>query len=162
MGIDPGGSGGICIIKEDGGIFELFKTPDTPAAFLSRLNRYRGMNVRCLTEQVYCRPTDGVKAAFGFGHTVGILHAVLASAVIEYQEIRPQVWQKHYVTTGTKQDRKAHKNNLKERAIALFPDQKVTLWSADALLLAHHCFHLFNLKNADDQGPPVEPLSRGD
>jgi hypothetical protein len=143
IGIDPGASGGICIIKNNGGIFETFKTPDTPEDFLLRLNRYKGTNTRCFVEQVYCRPTDGVKAAFGFGHTVGVLHTVLAAAEIQYQEIHPKIWQKHFVTPSKTEDRKAHKNKLKAKAEELYPLHKVTLWSADAMLIARHCYNFF-------------------
>ena len=46
----------------------------------------------------------------------------------------------------------AYKNRLKFVAELLFPDQKVTLWNSDALLIAHSVFV------ADKKGEVVDNL----
>lgn len=55
---------------------------------------------------------------------------------ITVKELSPVKWQKHFqLKCQTYKDRK---KELKDHCIKLFPDQKVTLWNCDALLMMEY------------------------
>ncbi len=80
-------------------------------------------------------------AMFKFGRSAGLLTGFLIAAGIPYEEITPQVWQKALGLPSKKLDEKKgqFKNRLKQKAEQLFPQVKVTLATADALLIAEFC-----------------------
>jgi hypothetical protein len=68
---------------------------------------------------------------------VGYVEGVLAAKGVRIVRVRPHDWQKHF-RLGTKKDCSGTtewKNKLKSEAIRRFPSQKVTLATADALLI---------------------------
>lgn len=96
------------------------------------------------------RPGGGVHRNLASGHTMfkfgwcyGAIRMALASHgyLVRTTHVTPQVWQKAIgVACKTKgESQNSFKNRLKDRAIELFPNVKVTLKNADALLLAHYC-----------------------
>ena len=78
---------------------------------------------------------------FNFGRVTGAVLASLEAAGIPYAEVHPNVWQRAIgiEPRGKKEKKGAFKNRLKARAVELFPDQKVTLKTCDALLLCYYC-----------------------
>ena len=52
---------------------------------------------------------------------------------VDVIELSPAKWQKYFKLKSKKY--KDRKNELKEHAVRIFPDQKVTLWNCDALLM---------------------------
>lgn len=54
-------------------------------------------------EDVHSMPTDGKKAAFSFGYSIGNLHACLRMMQLNFNLVTPQKWRK-YTNTKTKQD----------------------------------------------------------
>ena len=145
VGIDPGASGGICVLVR-GEHVSSFNTPDTVSdaldlfrdvdhgmgmgetlrivAYMEKVGGYAGVN----------RPGSRM---FNFGRGVGILETAVASAGIRLEFVTPGVWQKHF-SINRKPDEKdnAFKNRLKAKAQQLHPKVKVTLKTADALLIA--------------------------
>ena len=73
---------------------------------------------------------------FNFGRNFGFLLGTLAGLYIRTELITPQKWQKA-LGLGTSKGMKPTewKNKLKAEAPRLFPDIKVTLKTADALLI---------------------------
>ena len=70
--------------------------------------------------------------------------AMLVAARIPYVLVAPVTWQKHLDLPKrgrTPKGKAQHKRDLRDAAQALFPGRKVTLQTADALLM----FHLANL-----------------
>ena len=66
----------------------------------------------------------------------GVLYGAAVSCGWEVHRVRPAIWQKaHPVGTKGELSTTAWKNKLKARAGELFPELKVTLANADALLI---------------------------
>jgi crossover junction endodeoxyribonuclease RuvC len=74
---------------------------------------------------------------FRFGRNFGFILGVFAALKIPVELVRPQKWQKALSlgTSAAHASKTAWKNHLKAEAQRRFPDQKVTLATADALLL---------------------------
>lgn len=139
IGIDPGANGGIAVLFEDGrtwamgmpGDSELIgvlrdlshaDTPVQPVAFLELVGGYIGKG----------QPGS---AMFRFGESFGFVRGVLQTLRIPTELVRPQVWQRGLPGVKGSEGVK-RKRLLKEHAARLFPDLKVTLATADALLIA--------------------------
>jgi len=135
IGVDPGKSGAIAFIPEDGEPW-FIKTNETLQDISDALNSAWGVNGRlsALIEKVHSSPQMGVKSAFTFGESYGQLTALLVAHGIPYDTVRPQAWQKA-MQCMTKGD----KNITKAKAQSLFPGMKITHANADALLIAEHC-----------------------
>jgi hypothetical protein len=89
------------------------------------------------------KPQPG-SAMFKFGMSYGGLRMALIAAGISFLEVTPQQWQKTLgVSTKKKNETKGKfKNRLKALAQQIFPSVKVTLATADALLLAEYARRL--------------------
>lgn len=140
IGLDLGSNGGVAVIDTNGSIIEVFKNPDTVTDWIARLSAYTGKQCFCITEKVHSMPQNGGKANFTFGRTTGITLTLLEVNKIPFQEITPQTWMKHYMMKKEKSESNTEwKNRLKNKAQQLFPTHAVTLWNADALLMAEYC-----------------------
>ena len=130
IGIDPGKSGGIAIISEEGAF--AIKMPETEKDIFEYL-RDNSYNSFCLIEQVHAMPGQGVTSMFNFGMGYGGLRMALIGANIPFETVTPQKWQKALgCRTG------GDKNVSKRKAQELFPDIKITHAIADCLLIAHY------------------------
>lgn len=140
IGLDLGSNGGVVVLDESGQVKEVFKNPDNVQDWVEKLSKYKNQNCFCLTEKVHSQPINGGKANFTFGKTVGITLTIFEICQIPYQEVTPQSWMKAYMMKKDKGETvTAWKNRLKTKAQQIFPKEKVTLWSADAFLIAEHC-----------------------
>lgn len=140
IGLDLGSNGGVVVLQEDGQVAEVFKNPDNVKDWVEKLYKYKDHHCFCLTEKVHSMPINGGKANFTFGKTVGITLTILEICQIPFQEITPQSWMKGYMMKKEKTESMTDwKNRLKNKAQQLFPKEKVTLWSADAFLIAEFC-----------------------
>lgn len=156
MGIDPGASGGIAIVGNK--YLQVHKMPEGETAIWELISKYGwsyddepgrlGMDpqyrIYAAIEQVggfaKGRKLPG-NHMFNFGMNYGWLCMALTAANIPYLKIHPNVWQramgieKH----GKEESDNKFKNRIKVLAQALFPNTKVTLNTADALVLAEYC-----------------------
>ena len=84
-------------------------------------------------------PGQGAQAMWKFsGNYHGIRMALLANN-IPFETVSPQKWQKFYnIKKDKNQSKTQHKNKLKAKAQELFPNEKITLKNADALLIAYY------------------------
>lgn len=167
VGIDPGRSGGMALIEA--GKASVTPMPETVRDIwdwfcLVRLSvRARQKHITsphpitmspyvfAVVEKVggYIRPSsDGLTGggqpgshAFTFGKSYGMLLMALTATGIPYEEVTPQNWQRELglAPRSKGESKNSHKNRLKGKAQQLFPDTKVTLKTADALLLAECC-----------------------
>ena len=139
IGIDPGLSGGIAKLKEDGTVLVIEKMPPTDLDVYDALAALDCGPEKAMLERVSASPQMGVTSAFTFGKGYGGLRMALTASGIPFDEVTPQRWQKA-MQCLTKGD----KNVSKRRAQQLFPQVKVTHYLADALLIAEYCrrFHL--------------------
>ena len=137
IGIDPGKSGSLAIIN--GKSVMVKKMPETPKDLFDFVNKFKGKDVLCYLEKVGGLPGMGGSAMFNFGKGYGHLEMVLIANDIKFITVTPQVWQKYFQIGTTKSKAgKDWKNILKAKAQQLFPKIEVTLWSADALLIAEY------------------------
>lgn len=152
IGIDPGKTGGIASVGDDGRVLRVDPMPLTPADILMAICAHRDHDalyyqdggqdakvkrqpVKCVLEWVSASPQMGVVSAFTFGRGYGQLEAFLLAADIPFDLATPKHWQRvmQCLTGG-------NKNISKARAQALFPSfPKITHAIADALLIAEFC-----------------------
>lgn len=143
-GIDPGASGAIALLSEYNRSIVAFKLSNTEDEISDFLRSYRSQIYFCLMEQVHAFPardkddptkiTQGITSTFTFGQNYGFLRGILSALKIPRETITPRKWQKALgCLTG------GNKNVTKVRAQELYPDFRVTLWNADAILIAHLC-----------------------
>lgn len=153
IGIDPGASGAMAIRYANGAVIAFpwqgesdFVSDIDNISDLMFLEHYE---VVAVVEQVggFVGKAQPGSAMFKFGENYGFIRGVLAKAQIPYRLVRPQQWQKGLPKTPKLADKAAakrqHKNDLKDRAAALFPKVKVTLANADALLLLDYAMRNF-------------------
>jgi len=151
LGIDPGKSGGLALIhpflsdpvraipmpSTDRDIWEWFlplgEWPDSrhiqQVAVIERVGGFIKGN-----------PLPGSKM-FNFGRNYGVLIGCLTAADIPFEEVTASKWQHALGIAPRKktESRTAFKNRLKQKAQQLFPSVKVTLATADALLVTEYC-----------------------
>lgn len=142
IGIDPGVSGAITALNENGKVVALTKMPQTMGELLRFLQQFTDNDTTCYLEKVHARPGDGAASMFKFGRGFGWLQMALFASKIKTIEVLPNIWMRGLGIKSKKKDetKTAYKNRLKFVAEQLFPDQKVTLWNADALLIAHAAY----------------------
>lgn len=139
IGVDPGVSGAITALDENGKVVALTKMPQTMGELLSFLQQFTDNDTTCYLEKVHARPGDGAASMFKFGQGFGWLQMALLAAKVKTIEVLPNTWMRGLGIKSKKKDetKTAYKNRLKFVAEQLFPEQRVTLWNADALLIAH-------------------------
>lgn len=147
IGIDPGKSGGMAWLREDNLTVPIsVKTDGTTEKdlemFLNKLadeqtRKYAG--IFAVIEKVSSSPQMGVTSAFTFGRNFGFWLGLLTATPIPYVMVSPQKWQKA-MGCLTKGD----KNVSKAAAQRLYPNEKITHATADALLLATYCRRFHN------------------
>ena len=147
IAIDPGVQGGIAI--EHLGCVVSYSMPETDDDVVDLLAnaivaaKAEGVPVVCFLEVVggYIRgnPAPG-STMFTFGEGFGLIKGVMKSYKVRLELVRPQKWQASF-GLGTKKragGTNRWKNKLKAEAQRLFPAQKVTKKTADALLVLEH------------------------
>ena len=150
IGVDPGTTGGLVALTQQpsGSVWERFTSmPRTERGIWDWFDTplFQGSvgPVIAVIEQVsgYLGEAQPGSAMFKFGASYGGLRMALVAAGIPFAAVRPQVWQKllGIKPRRKKENRTAWKNRLKSEAERLFPDLKITLATADALLIAYYC-----------------------
>ena len=138
VGIDPGKSGGIAVISE--GNIKASKTPYEPIQMSltvsSAVNSAHIENekLKVYIENVHAFPTDGRSSAFKFGCNYGMWLGILASNNITPIKVSPFKWMQEFAPLP--KIKKERKQMLKQIAQEMFPDIRVTLSTADAILIA--------------------------
>ena len=170
IGIDPGVNGGIALITED--TVTSHKMPETEGDICGLLwaiysnspnaswERDTGCHksIRAVIEEQRPRPTrwfSPVTKAWQqsilkstcllYGQYLQIRGMLLAIG-IPFEDCPPRRWQKDVGLPDKEKGEKdgPWKNKAKVKAQGLFPDVKVTLATADALLIAEHCRRRFS------------------
>lgn len=100
IGIDPGKSGALAILHEDGHI----ETYTFDAAVYANVLDHVSKNTDpiCCLEKVGAMPGQGVVSMFNFGHNLGFIEGVLITARVPYQLVPPQTWKKEFSLTSDK------------------------------------------------------------
>lgn len=151
LGVDPGIGGGIAVIS----LRETFavKMPDTEEGiwdFVSGYSTSDDVASYAVIEKVggyvagdYNRPAMGA-SQFVFGTSYGMCLMALIAAGIKVEKVHSRTWQRDFIVKQKKSARiklsyAERKRRLKAIAQELYPTLKVTLKTADALLLATYC-----------------------
>lgn len=142
IGIDPGQNGGIAVLA--GEEVETFKMPaiypDIYLLFCELVTTY-GSITAILEDVGQGMPGQSSSATAKFARHMGHLEMALLAVGVRTEMVKPQKWQKIFSNTiGNSRglEKRDWKNRLKAEAQRLFPGQSVTLWSADALLIAEY------------------------
>lgn len=146
LGIDPGITGGVVILNDDGTLSSSIRTPvitdkgkkhfDIPG--MVEVIDSIDERVMCGIEKVGTLPRDGRVGAFNFGRGYGLWLGILGALRVPYAEIPPQRWQAKMLT-GLPRGPQT-KTSAVQRAKSLFPDLPIRVkadWGmADAALIA--------------------------
>ncbi len=150
IGIDPGLSGGLATISSTGRV-QAQSMPRTNFELLDLVKLWtEPYDVRAVVELVtgYIGkggPGHPGASMFNFGRGYGGILMALDALEIEHKEVTATKWQSFL---GIEKRRRGEsktdwKNRLKDTAKQLFPSQKVTLATSDALLIAEYCRQTF-------------------
>lgn len=142
IGIDPGVNGGVAVMYSDTKVAS-YKMPSTEkdiSDLFKEIYDYSQIEnepVVVFLEKVHSMPGQGVVSTFTFGMNYGFLRGTLIGLNFPIYDVTPQKWQKA-LGISKSESKAIHKNKLKGLAQQWFPDQKVTLKNADALLIAKY------------------------
>lgn len=150
LAIDPGKSGGMAWLSLNGlGAVQTqcFSMPETDGDIVDLL---RAFTIAQKDPVAYIELVGGFvrggenrqpgSAMFKFGDGYGFIRGVLMAFGWRVIFVRPQEWQKHF-SLGTRSSCATAcewKRKLKEEAQRRFPNQQVTLKTADALLILEY------------------------
>lgn len=143
LGIDPGCSGALVLVTEQGGYIDHLAMPTIKVGTKSRVNgaavaawvRQYGITHAYL-EQVGAMQGQGTASMFTFGHAAGVAEGLLQGLNIPYTLVTPQAWKKSAGLIGSDKDA------ARSRAIQLYPELRALDAKAkgqaiaDALLIA--------------------------
>jgi len=147
IGIDPGQSGGLAKVYETEVVaFPMAQTEHDINTNLGSLWGHGDLVSRTVftgkvyIERVHSMPGQGVASSFKFGRNYGFLRGLLIANKIPFEEVTPRTWQKGLgIKAKDKSESKTQfKNRLKGKAQQLFPHLKITLATADAILIAEY------------------------
>lgn len=151
IGIDPGVTGAVAVIDENGGLVSLQDTPtivvkkpgggkrtayvESQMAALLLNGSTVGDHTLVTIENVHSMPKQGVSSSFNFGMGFGIWLGVCAAMRLPLERVEPTVWKKAmHLPAGS------DKNTSVLLASRLFPsaslDRKKDDGRGDALLIA--------------------------
>lgn len=142
-GIDPGQQGAIVFIDTETNEVDYVKMPETFADVYNVLkDKYieNSGNICCALEDVgQGMPGQSSSATAKFARHNGHLEMALYAIGIPTVKVKPQKWQKSLgIGTGKDLSKTEWKNKLKAEAQRRYPNVKITLWLADALLIADY------------------------
>ena len=150
IGIDPGSSGALCVFIP-GSLVKVIKMPKDITELRDFFTYYKdNFKPIVFLEKLSVRPDDvmvqGDRAAMGklyrvqkmmanFEH----LKALIETAGIPYVLVHPASWQTKLKlrVRGIHEEKADRKRRYKDAAEQLYPNVKIALWNADALLLMH-------------------------
>lgn len=142
IAVDPGKSGGIAWTF--GGKCAVDKMPQTEQDIFELIRRIQHANykddVTCYMEDVPISMGSKGAASAKLNANAGFIRGVITALSIRMVMTRPAKWQQHF-SLGTRSGCASDtewKNKLKQAAQRLYPDIKVTLDTADALLLLEY------------------------
>ena len=143
LAVDPGLSGGIAI-QRDREPAIAYAMPDTEGDLVQLLRELvpNPATTVAVVEQVggYVGKTQPASGAFKFGRNFGFLLGTLQTLGVRVELVQPAKWQKN-LSLGTATgcgSKTIWKNKLKACAQRLYPNLRVTLATADALLILEY------------------------
>lgn len=149
IGIDPGANGGIAIWDKECGLASVAKMPKDIADLRELLDYYKTNvegNPIVFLEKLSVRPDDvamqGGKMNLGKLYRIQKmmgayeqLKAIIGISGVPYVMVHPMSWQSKLGIRQTGEEKAERKRRFERLAGAWYPNIKVTLWNADALLI---------------------------
>jgi crossover junction endodeoxyribonuclease RuvC len=143
LGLDPGLSGALAILNEDGTLDSVHDLPvvrDGKLAWIDGgrlqsmlIDGQRGRTAKAFVERVHAMPKQGVSSSFNFGVGFGSVLSILQARHVSIELVQPMLWKR---ATGLTSD----KNASLDKARILFPTAELSLKKhdgrAEAILLA--------------------------
>jgi crossover junction endodeoxyribonuclease RuvC len=127
FGIDPGASGAVAILTEEGHFVKVFDMPVLEMKVGKAIKRRVSAdllahevslypNAIAMLEQVSAMPGQGVSSMFAFGESYGIVKGVFAAFKIPAHLVTPNKWKKAM-------ELNASKDGSRAKAIQMWPEQ---------------------------------------
>jgi hypothetical protein len=146
IAVDPGASGGYAYILGEDGEAVASKLPETDTDTLDEL---RTLLTRSDGQgELYIEAVSPFTSTPGMGASMAKLYGgqrfiIGVAMTLGYRivEVHPKKWQKHFELGNKKDHGKNWKNVLKDKAQRRFPDIKVTLATADSLLILEYALN---------------------
>jgi len=114
IGIDPGKTGGIVLLKENT-IIDYTKMPDNIYDISNIFTKHKNAQLYVAIEKVGAMPGQGVASMFKFGYNVGVIHGILSMYKFPKEEVTPLKWKKYFNIPG----KKANPSLCKEKTIEI-------------------------------------------
>lgn len=103
IGIDPGKTGAIAVMDDDGILcLEQFNVDKYVDVLFYVVQSTSAKDIKVCLEKVGAMPGQGVVSMFNFGHNLGVIEGILSALRIPYQLVPPQTWKKEFSLTGDK------------------------------------------------------------
>jgi|TARA_Y100000310_G_scaffold199678_1_gene199696 hypothetical protein len=142
IGIDPGVSGGVAVHYAGREVLTFPMPPevDDVRDLFERITHPESVTTAYLEDvPPFAGKLFPGSRMFRLGESCGVIRGVLSALYINTVLVRPQAWQGALGLKKEKgMDQAAWKRALKEAAQVLYPDIKITLKTADAVLLMHY------------------------
>ena len=140
IGIDPGKGGGACILRPEhysrGHELDL-KPWKIDHEFIDMMQSLNPHDYDVVIEDVpaFVSAATSNASSFKLGYNYGVIVGCCRSLRFPTHLVKPQVWQKGLQGLRPKMGYTARKRCLKDNAIRLYPDAKITNATADAVLI---------------------------
>lgn len=145
IGIDPGKTGGIVSINEEGSLLSMqpFDKGVSLALALGLDNEWGPDDQRIIIEKVHAMPGQGVTSMFNFGMNFGFIRGWLNASGHKYRMVTPQEWQKPLKGVAGEDAKDRTKNYCEEEwglSRFILPRCRVPHKGLmDAAAIAHYC-----------------------
>lgn len=139
LGIDPGANGGAALITDAQQVVSVLKFKGATERDIAEWFRWEAAvssstTPRAVIERVHSMPKQGVSSTFKFGTSYGFLRGMLVAFMLPFEAVAPGVWQRKLGCLSG-----GDKNKTKAKAQELFPHERWTHATSDAVLLAEFC-----------------------
>ena len=145
IGIDPGLSGALALLTDDG--LEIFDMPTLQDGTKRRVDHAqlavildvwaKHQGIRCIIEKVASMPGNGHAGAFTFGRAAGVVIGAVAANFIPIVEVTPQVWKRVTKTPTDKDGARLRASELMPRQSHQWPLKKHD-GRAEAAIIAYY------------------------
>ena len=144
IGIDPGATGAISVITSTGelGVLPMPLCPKALSDILSDIRVNLGIKHAYIESLVkfigYPQPSSAMAQ---YGYNTGLVNGILVANRYAVVQIPPRTWMPFYTEQLAKDlGRKAWKIHLASIARKLYPSVKISIPTADSVLIAHYAY----------------------